>query len=67
MTPDEYRTAIAALKLSQRAAARVLGVDERTSRRYALKGVPARSEAFVRDKLDGWADMFAKNAQREEE
>jgi DNA-binding transcriptional regulator YiaG len=35
VTPDEYRLAIEQLGLSQIAAARLLGVDERTSRRWA--------------------------------
>ena len=40
MTPAEYRTLIAALGLSQVGAARVLGIDPRTSRRYALGETP---------------------------
>jgi DNA-binding transcriptional regulator YiaG len=35
MTPDQYREAIDKLGLSQVAAARLLGVDARTSRRWA--------------------------------
>lgn len=35
MTPEEYRAIIARLGLSQVAAGRFLGVDDRTSRRYA--------------------------------
>jgi DNA-binding transcriptional regulator YiaG len=35
MTPDEYRAAIDKLGLSQVAAAKLLGVDARTSRRWA--------------------------------
>jgi DNA-binding transcriptional regulator YiaG len=35
MTPDQYRTAIAKLGLSQRGAALFLGVNERTSRAWA--------------------------------
>lgn len=35
MTPDEYRSTVETLGLSQVAAARLLGVDERTSRRWA--------------------------------
>ena len=35
MTADEYRTALKALGLTQAGAARLLGVDERTSRRWA--------------------------------
>lgn len=36
MTPEEYKAALAALDLSQVGAAKLLGVDERTSRRWAL-------------------------------
>jgi DNA-binding transcriptional regulator YiaG len=35
MTPDEYRNALNALGLTQGGGARLLGVDERTSRRWA--------------------------------
>lgn len=35
MTPEEYRSAIQKLGLSQVSAARVLRINERTSRRYA--------------------------------
>jgi DNA-binding transcriptional regulator YiaG len=35
VTPDEYRAAIDKLGLSQVAAAKLLGVDARTSRRWA--------------------------------
>ena len=34
MTPTQYATAIKSLGLSQRSAAKVLGVDERTSRKW---------------------------------
>jgi DNA-binding transcriptional regulator YiaG len=49
MTPDEYREAIARLDLSQVAAARLLGVDERTSRRWANgeRDVPAPAIRFL--------------------
>lgn len=64
MTPDTYRAAIAALNLSQRAAARVIGVNERTSRTYAAHGVPEKHSAWVRDKLadyqtSQWAETFS--------
>jgi hypothetical protein len=64
MTPDTYRAAIAALNLSQRAAARVIGVNERTSRTYAAHGVPEKHSAWVRDKLadyqaSQWATTFS--------
>lgn len=36
MTPNQYRAAIEMLGLSQRGAGSFLGVDERTSRRWAL-------------------------------
>jgi DNA-binding transcriptional regulator YiaG len=50
MTPDEYREAIAELGLSQGAAARLLGVDARTSRRWAIgeRDVPPPAERFLR-------------------
>lgn len=40
MTANEYRATIARLKLSQRKAAGVLGVGERSSRRWALGEAP---------------------------
>lgn len=36
MTPNQFRAAIEAIGLSQRGAGLFLGVDERTSRRWAL-------------------------------
>lgn len=50
MTSDQYRDALAALDLSQVGAARLLGVDERTSRRWANgeRDVPAPAERFLR-------------------
>jgi hypothetical protein len=36
MTKDDYRTALETLGLSQVAAAKVLGIADRTSRAYAL-------------------------------
>lgn len=50
MTPDEYRAAIDKLGLSQVAAARLLGVDERTSRRWANgeRDMPAPAVRFLR-------------------
>jgi DNA-binding transcriptional regulator YiaG len=35
MNTNEFRAALAALHLSQRSAARTVGVDERTTRRWA--------------------------------
>lgn len=40
MTPAEYRETIKALDLSQVGAARLFGVDPRTSRRWALGELP---------------------------
>ena len=50
MTADEYRNAIDHLGLSQIAAARLLGVDERTSRRWANgeRDVPPPAQRFLR-------------------
>lgn len=49
VTPDEYRAAIDKLGLSQVAAARLLGVDERTSRRWANgeRDIPAPAVRFL--------------------
>jgi DNA-binding transcriptional regulator YiaG len=49
MTPDDYRDAIEKLGLSQVAAAKLLGVDERTSRRWANgeRDVPAPAVRFL--------------------
>ena len=50
MTPDEYRLAIETLGLSQIAAARLLGVDPRTSRKWACgeRDVPQPAVRFLR-------------------
>ena len=50
MTPDQYRSAIEKLGMSQVAAAKLLGVDARTSRRWALgeRDVPPPAERFLR-------------------
>ena len=50
MTADEYRTAIETLGLSQVEAARLLGVDARTSRRWASgqREVPPPAMRFLR-------------------
>jgi len=49
MTADEYREALARLDLSQVAAARLLGVDDRTSRRWATgeRDVPGPAVRFL--------------------
>jgi hypothetical protein len=38
MTPDQYRTALQQLGLSQVAAGRVLGVSQKTAHNYAISG-----------------------------
>lgn len=49
MTADEYRNIILRLEMSQVAAARLLGVDERTSRRWACgeRDVPRPAARFL--------------------
>ena len=50
MTSTEYREAIAALGLNQAGAAKLLGVDDRTSRRWACdeREVPETVARFLR-------------------
>ena len=50
MTADQYRTTIEKLGLSQIAAAKLLGVDERTSRRWASgeRDIPPPAVRFLR-------------------
>ena len=50
MTSLEYRDLLAALGLTQAGAARLLGVDERTSRRWANeeRDIPAPVQRFLR-------------------
>ena len=50
MTPDEYRNALVALGLTQGGCARLLGVDERTSRRWANgeRDIPPPVQRFLR-------------------
>lgn len=50
MTPDEYRESIDKLGLTQSGAARMLGVDERTSRRWANgeRDIPPPVQRFLR-------------------
>lgn len=47
MTAKQYRAAIAKLGLSQRAAAKFFGVNERTSRRWAKDGAPSVVEMLL--------------------
>jgi hypothetical protein len=53
MTPAQYRHAIAHLGLSQVAAARLLGIGDRTSRRWARYGIHGTSEILLRLLLTG--------------
>lgn len=46
MTPTEYRDALAALNLSQVGAARLFGVDPRTSRHWAADMNPPAAVAL---------------------
>lgn len=50
MTPDEYREALTRLGLTQGGGARMLGVDERTSRRWANgeRDIPPPVQRFLR-------------------
>jgi DNA-binding transcriptional regulator YiaG len=49
VSPEEYRSALERLGLSQVAAAKLLGVDARTSRRWANgeRDVPAPAVRFL--------------------
>ena len=47
MTANQYRAALAKLGLSQREAGRLLEVDERTSRRWALDERPIPQMAAI--------------------
>jgi DNA-binding transcriptional regulator YiaG len=50
VTSDEYRKTIDKLGLTQGGAARLLGVDERTSRRWANgeRDIPPPAQRFLR-------------------
>lgn len=63
MTPETYRASIAALGLSQIKAAGVIGVTERTSRRYAANGVPEKISAWVEGKLNAFAEAASNNRE----
>ncbi|MGY6249732.1 helix-turn-helix domain-containing protein [Bosea thiooxidans] len=67
MTPAEYRAAIARLGLSQVAAGKLLGVDGRTSQKWALgeRAVPppvARLLAYIEKHGTGLARSFERAA-----
>ena len=48
MTPDEYRTALSTLGLSQLAAGRWLGVSPKTAQNYASKGPSSPAAVAIR-------------------
>jgi hypothetical protein len=48
MTAAQYRDALSRLGLTQMAAARLLGIDDRTSRRWAQYGTHGTSEILLR-------------------
>lgn len=50
MTPEQYRGALQALKLTQGGGAKLLGVDARTSRKWATgeREVPPTAARFLR-------------------
>ncbi len=64
MTPTEYRDTIAALGLSQVKAARLLGVGERTSRRWALGEQPVPRAAALALRLMVDQGITAEEAER---
>lgn len=47
MSPAEYRQAIEGLGLNQVSAAKALGINPRTSRRYAKFGIPHRTARII--------------------
>lgn len=53
MTPNQYRAAIAKLGLSQVGAARLFGVNDVTSRRWAKSGVSGTVVILLRLMLAG--------------
>ena len=48
MTPQRYRDALAHLGLTQVGAARLFGVDDRTSRRWAKRGLHGTADTLLR-------------------
>lgn len=55
MTPNQFRSALSRLDLSQVRAAKLLGADERTARRWAAgdRGIPPTAEILLRLMLAG--------------
>jgi hypothetical protein len=67
MTPAQYRDALARLDLTQVTAAGLLGIDDRTSRRWAQYGAHGTSEILLRLLLTGRikpADIFTRACPR---
>jgi hypothetical protein len=48
MTAAQYRNALAQLSLTPTAAARLLGIDQRTSRRYSSRGIRGAPEILLK-------------------
>jgi hypothetical protein len=48
LSPAQYRDALSRLGLTQTAAAHLLAIDARTSRRWARNGVSGQSEILLR-------------------
>ena len=55
MTPAEFKSALAALGLSQMRAARILGIDGRSIRRYVKgeRGISESTAILLRLAVDG--------------
>ncbi len=58
MDANRYRQVIAALGLSQNAAARLLGVNERTGRRYADGSLPIPAD------VGEWLELILRTKPR---
>ena len=56
MTASQYRDALARLDLTQVGAARLLGVNEATSRRWAAHGVTGTAAILLRLMIAGRVD-----------
>ena len=56
MTASQYRDALARLDLTQVGAARLLGVNEATSRRWAAHGVTGTAAILLRLTIAGRVD-----------
>jgi len=68
MDHEEFRDALSTLGLTQRAAARLLGADERTARRWALgeSDIPVSVDILVRLWLGDPAVLEATHALADE-